>query len=100
MLNFHRHSFRVLSANKIVSPYLVGQEQGISVLGKAIIACTESIEKHKGKLLVKEEPRAVSATPFISILISLCRKTVISSRFFCCVKINHLLGLGMSLSVY
>ncbi|KAK0604966.1 hypothetical protein LWI29_021425 [Acer saccharum] len=34
--------------------------RNISVLSKAIIPCTESIEKHKGKLLVKEEPRAVS----------------------------------------
>ncbi|KAJ0954543.1 putative translation initiation factor 2, alpha subunit [Helianthus annuus] len=36
------------------------KEQGISVLTKAIAACTEEIELHKGKLTVKEPPRAVS----------------------------------------
>ncbi|KAK3004020.1 hypothetical protein RJ639_019418 [Escallonia herrerae] len=36
------------------------KEQGISVLNKAIVACTEEIERHKGKLAVKEAPRAVS----------------------------------------
>lgn len=36
------------------------QEQGISVLNKAIAACAEAIEQHKGKLVVKEPPRAVS----------------------------------------
>ncbi|KVH91989.1 Nucleic acid-binding, OB-fold [Cynara cardunculus var. scolymus] len=36
------------------------KEQGISVLTKAIAACTEEIELHKGKLTVKEAPRAVS----------------------------------------
>ncbi|KAI3505101.1 hypothetical protein L1887_27006 [Cichorium endivia] len=36
------------------------KEQGISVLTKAIAACTEQIELHKGKLTVKEAPRAVS----------------------------------------
>lgn len=30
------------------------------VLSRAITACTEALEKHKGKLLVKEAPRAVS----------------------------------------
>ncbi|KAH7548329.1 hypothetical protein ACOSP7_032255 [Xanthoceras sorbifolium] len=52
---------------KLVAPPLyvlttqtLDKEQGISVLSKAIIACTDAIEKHKGKLLVKEEPRAVS----------------------------------------
>nr|GEZ36139.1 eukaryotic translation initiation factor 2 subunit alpha homolog [Tanacetum cinerariifolium] len=36
------------------------KEQGISVLTKAIAACTEEIELHKGKLTVTEAPRAVS----------------------------------------
>ncbi|KAL8135153.1 eukaryotic translation initiation factor 2 subunit alpha homolog [Apium graveolens] len=36
------------------------KEQGISVLTKAIDACNEEIEIHKGKLTVKEKPRAVS----------------------------------------
>ncbi|KAB1214523.1 Eukaryotic translation initiation factor 2 subunit alpha [Morella rubra] len=35
-------------------------DQGIVVLSRAITACTEALEKHKGKLLVKEAPRAVS----------------------------------------
>ncbi|KAM3326801.1 hypothetical protein P3S67_001927 [Capsicum chacoense] len=35
-------------------------EQGIAILTKAIAACTEEIERHKGKLAVKEAPRAVS----------------------------------------
>lgn len=38
------------------------QEQGISILNKAIEACTAEIERHKGKLTVKEAPRAVSIT--------------------------------------
>ncbi|KAF2287664.1 hypothetical protein GH714_002186 [Hevea brasiliensis] len=52
---------------KLVAPPLyvlttqtLDKEQGISVLNKAIAACTEAIEQHKGKLVVKEPPRAVS----------------------------------------
>ncbi|KAL6006172.1 hypothetical protein ACLOJK_040218 [Asimina triloba] len=37
-----------------------GQEQGMSVLNNAIKACIEEIDLHKGKLVVKEAPRAVS----------------------------------------
>ncbi|KAF2314447.1 hypothetical protein GH714_026548 [Hevea brasiliensis] len=51
---------------KLVAPPLyvlttqtLDKEQGISILNKAIAACTEAIEQHKGKL-VKEPPRAVS----------------------------------------
>jgi len=40
------------------------QEQGILVLNNAIASCTEAIEQHKGKLVVKEAPRAVSVTLF------------------------------------
>ena len=40
------------------------QEQGIAILNKAITACSEEIERHKGKLTVKEAARAVS-TNFI-----------------------------------
>ncbi|XP_030936490.1 eukaryotic translation initiation factor 2 subunit alpha homolog [Quercus lobata] len=54
---------------KLVSPPLyvlatqtLDKEQGIAVLNRAIIACTEAIEQHKGKLGVKEAPRAVSVT--------------------------------------
>lgn len=46
----------------IPNTYLIDQDQGISVLRKAIAACTEEIERHKGKLTVKEPPRAVSIT--------------------------------------
>lgn len=40
------------------------QEQGIAILNKAIEACTEEIERHKGKLTVKEAPRAVRITKY------------------------------------
>lgn len=52
---------------KLVAPPLyvlttqtLDKEQGITVLGNAIVACTKAIEHHKGKLLVKEAPRVVS----------------------------------------
>ncbi|ERM98677.1 hypothetical protein AMTRI_Chr05g66790 [Amborella trichopoda] len=52
---------------KLVAPPLyvlttqtLDKEQGIHVLNAAIKACTEAIDLHKGKLTVKEAPRAVS----------------------------------------
>ncbi|KAG2332368.1 hypothetical protein Bca52824_003548 [Brassica carinata] len=52
---------------KLVAPPLyvlttqtLDKEQGIEILEKAIEVCTETIEKHKGKLVIKEAPRAVS----------------------------------------
>ncbi|CAL9195526.1 unnamed protein product [Musa hybrid cultivar] len=52
---------------KLVAPPLyvlatqtLDKEQGISILNNAIKACTEEIEQHKGKLTMKEAPRAVS----------------------------------------
>ncbi|KAI3891584.1 hypothetical protein MKX03_033131 [Papaver bracteatum] len=52
---------------KLVAPPLyvlttqtLDKEQGIKVLTNAIQACTEIIDSHKGKLVVKEAPRAVS----------------------------------------
>ncbi|GAB2239240.1 hypothetical protein Droror1_Dr00025153 [Drosera rotundifolia] len=52
---------------KLVAPPLyvlttqtLEKEQGIAILNKAIKACTEEIEKYKGKVTLKEEPRAVS----------------------------------------
>jgi len=52
---------------KLVAPPLyvlttqtLEKELGISVLDSAIKACVKEIEKHKGKLTVKEPPRAVS----------------------------------------
>ncbi|XP_010915882.1 eukaryotic translation initiation factor 2 subunit alpha homolog isoform X2 [Elaeis guineensis] len=52
---------------KLVAPPLyvlttqtLDKEQGISILNNAVKACTEEIDHHKGKLTVKEAPRAVS----------------------------------------
>ncbi|RZC63682.1 hypothetical protein C5167_025454 [Papaver somniferum] len=52
---------------KLVAPPLyvlttqtLDKDQGIKVLTNAIQACTEAIDSHKGKLVVKEAPRAVS----------------------------------------
>lgn len=52
---------------KLVAPPLyvlttqtLDKEKGISVLEAAIKACTAAIDAHKGKLTVKEAPRAVS----------------------------------------
>ncbi|KAK6156094.1 hypothetical protein DH2020_010342 [Rehmannia glutinosa] len=44
----------------VLNTQTLDKEQGIAVLTKAIEACTEEIELHKGKLTVKEAPRAVS----------------------------------------
>ncbi|PKA59060.1 hypothetical protein AXF42_Ash001153 [Apostasia shenzhenica] len=52
---------------KLVAPPLyvlttqtLDKEKGISVLNNAIKACNEEIEREKGKLVMKEAPRAVS----------------------------------------
>lgn len=44
----------------VLNTQTLDKEQGIAILTKAIAACTEEIERHKGKLAVKEAPRAVS----------------------------------------
>ncbi|KAL1535482.1 eukaryotic translation initiation factor 2 subunit alpha [Salvia divinorum] len=44
----------------VLTTQTLDKEQGIAVLTKAIQACTEEIERQKGKLTVKEPPRAVS----------------------------------------
>ncbi|CAI9091769.1 OLC1v1026880C3 [Oldenlandia corymbosa var. corymbosa] len=44
----------------VLNTQTLDKEQGIAVLNEAIKACAEEIERHKGKLLVKEAPRAVS----------------------------------------
>ncbi|XP_031117769.1 eukaryotic translation initiation factor 2 subunit alpha homolog [Ipomoea triloba] len=44
----------------VLNTQTLDKEQGIAILDKAIAACTEEIERHKGKLTVKEAPRAVS----------------------------------------
>lgn len=55
------HAILVLTSFKCC----LWQELGISILETAVKACTKEIEKYKGKLLVKEPPRAVSGLPFI-----------------------------------
>lgn len=44
----------------VLNTQTLDKEQGITVLNKAIAACTEEIQRHEGKLIVKEAPRAVS----------------------------------------
>jgi translation initiation factor 2 subunit 1 len=44
----------------VITTQTLDKDLGITVLENAIKACTKEIEKHKGKLLVKEPPRAVS----------------------------------------
>ncbi|KAL0368225.1 UNVERIFIED_CONTAM: Eukaryotic translation initiation factor 2 subunit alpha [Sesamum calycinum] len=43
----------------VLNTQTLNKEQGIEVLNKAISACTEEIERHKGKVSVKTAPRAV-----------------------------------------
>ncbi|XP_006658998.1 eukaryotic translation initiation factor 2 subunit alpha homolog [Oryza brachyantha] len=44
----------------VLTTQTLDKDQGISVLNNAVKACSETIEKHKGKLVVKEAPRVVS----------------------------------------
>ncbi|KAK4436483.1 Eukaryotic translation initiation factor 2 subunit alpha [Sesamum alatum] len=44
----------------VLNTQTLDKEQGIAILNQAIEACTQEIESHKGKLTVKEAPRAVS----------------------------------------
>ncbi|GMP23487.1 hypothetical protein CsSME_00001067 [Camellia sinensis var. sinensis] len=44
----------------VLNTQTLDKEQGIAILNKAIQACSEEIEQHKGKLTVKEAARAVS----------------------------------------
>ncbi|KAG8380853.1 hypothetical protein BUALT_Bualt06G0059700 [Buddleja alternifolia] len=44
----------------VLNTQTLDKEQGITILNKAIDACKEEIERHKGKLTVKEAARAVS----------------------------------------
>ncbi|XP_076914454.1 eukaryotic translation initiation factor 2 subunit alpha homolog [Bidens hawaiensis] len=44
----------------VLNTQTLDKEQGIKVLTAAIAACSAAIERHKGKLTVKEPPRAVS----------------------------------------
>ncbi|KAK9127352.1 hypothetical protein Syun_016149 [Stephania yunnanensis] len=44
----------------VLTTQTLDKDQGILILNNAIKACTEAIEEQKGKLAVKEAPRAVS----------------------------------------
>ncbi|CAK9145589.1 unnamed protein product [Ilex paraguariensis] len=44
----------------VLNTQTLDKEHGIAILNKAIAACNEEIERHKGKLTVKEAPRAIS----------------------------------------
>jgi len=44
----------------VITTQTLDKDLGIAVLETAIKACSKEIDKHKGKLLVKEAPRAVS----------------------------------------
>ncbi|GFQ07396.1 eukaryotic translation initiation factor 2 subunit alpha [Phtheirospermum japonicum] len=44
----------------VLNTQTLDKEQGIAILNNAIEACTKEIERHKGKLTVKEAARAVS----------------------------------------
>ncbi|KAK4480689.1 hypothetical protein RD792_013770 [Penstemon davidsonii] len=44
----------------VLNTQTLDKEQGIAILNKAIEACKEEIERHKGKLTVKDAARAVS----------------------------------------
>ncbi|XP_052187544.1 eukaryotic translation initiation factor 2 subunit alpha homolog [Diospyros lotus] len=44
----------------VLNTQTLDKEQGIAILNKAIAACSDEIERHKGKLTVKEAARAVS----------------------------------------
>lgn len=63
------------------------QEQGIQILNHAIAACTEAIEGQKGKLAVKEPPRAVSVNFSSAQRVFICFKHSVNlesiSDFFC-----------------
>ncbi|KAJ8769415.1 hypothetical protein K2173_002905 [Erythroxylum novogranatense] len=50
----------VAAPHYVLTAQTLDKEQGIAILNNAIAACTETIIKHKGKLTVKEAPRAVS----------------------------------------
>ncbi|KAI3689482.1 hypothetical protein L2E82_47440 [Cichorium intybus] len=44
----------------VLNTQTLDKEQGIKILTQAIAACGATIERHKGKLTIKESPRAVS----------------------------------------
>ncbi|CAI7844702.1 unnamed protein product [Closterium sp. NIES-53] len=44
----------------VLTTFTLAKDKGIAVLERAIRAASEEIDKHKGKLTVKEAPRAVS----------------------------------------
>nr|XP_043629708.1 eukaryotic translation initiation factor 2 subunit alpha homolog [Erigeron canadensis] len=44
----------------VIITLTLAKEQGIKILNQAAAACMNSIEGHRGKLIIKESPRAVS----------------------------------------
>ena len=56
------------------------QGLGVEVLGHAIKACQVSIDSHKGKLAVKEAPRAVSGCGFFGALFFVMLFVILSLR--------------------
>ena len=58
------------------------QEQGILVLTEAIKACQNAIDEYKGKLVVKEAPRAVSVMIMDVFYNSSCDNMFISPYSF------------------
>ncbi|CAH8356386.1 unnamed protein product [Eruca vesicaria subsp. sativa] len=50
----------VASPLYVLTTHTLDKDQGIKILDEAIVACTETIKEHGGKLVVKEAPRAVS----------------------------------------
>lgn len=76
--------------NFVLLCFLVCQEQGIAILNKAIAACSEEIERHKGKLTVKEAARAVriSSTHSKLILIAIFPPSIarVWSIFLYCLR--------------
>ncbi|XP_071685974.1 eukaryotic translation initiation factor 2 subunit alpha homolog [Rutidosis leptorrhynchoides] len=50
----------VAAPSYVLYTQTLDKEQGVKVLNKAIAVCATTIERHKGKLTVKEAPRAVS----------------------------------------
>ena len=58
------------------------QEQGIQILNHAIAACIEAIEGQKGKLVVKEPPRAVSVNFSSAQRVFICFKHSVKLESF------------------
>ena len=60
MLLFNKYALFDIAILLMLVYDIIIQEQGIKLLTNAIAAWATSVERHKGKLTVKESPRAVS----------------------------------------